>query len=216
MRPDEAIAEAKDAKLRPLYLVLGEESFLRRQVIDAIRKATDVGVAAAFNEDRWVASDTTAANVIAAAQTAPMMAKQRFNLLTGVERWERKGDSHLDDLATYAADPAPFTVLVVAGPKLNGSRKLVKLAKKQGFLVTCDTLHRRDLPGWVRSRAKAMGHGLERGLADAVAELVGPELSNVVDALERLSLYVGAGQTIDEAALAAVVTRVCLLQAGVY
>ncbi len=208
MRPDAAIKEASKGQLRPLYLVLGEEGFLRRQVITALRDGTDVGTAAAFNQDRWIASDTRATSVIAAAQTAPMMAKQRFVLLTDVQRWERKGDTNFDDLAEYAKNPAPFTVLVIAAPKLNGSRKLVKLAKKQGFVVNCDQLHRRELPGWIHTRAKAMGHGLERGIADALAELVGPELASVVDALERLSLYVGAGQPIDEAAMVAVVTRV--------
>ena len=208
MRPEDAIAEARQAKLRPIYLVLGDEGFLRRQVIEAIREATDVGAAAAFNEDRWMASETAASSVIAAAQTAPMMAKQRFNLVTGVEKWERKGDNSLDDLATYAASPAPFTVLVVAGPKLNGSRKIVKLAKKEGFLVSCDTLRPRELPSWIAARAKNMGHGISRGVADTLAELVGPELASVVDSLERLSLYVGPGKAIDEPALVAVVTRV--------
>jgi DNA polymerase-3 subunit delta len=208
MKPEEAIAQAGEGKLQPIYLVLGEEAFLRRQVIDAIRSGVDVGAAAAFNEDRWVATDTTASAVVGAAQTAPMMAPQRYLLLTGVEKWDRKGDTNLDDLATYASDPAPFSVLVVAAPKVNGSRKLVKLAKKSGFLVTCDALSRRELPGWVSRRAKAMGHPLERGLADAIAELAGPDLSTVVDALERLSLYVGEGKPIDEAALVAVVTRV--------
>lgn len=208
LKPEQAIHEARTGALRPVYLVLGEEGFLRRQVIEAIRAATDVGAAAAFNEDRWVASDTSAAHVVAAAQTAPMMAKQRFILLTGVDRWDKKGEQHLDDLAAYAADPAPFTVLVVAGPKLNGSRKLVRAAKKDGFLVSCPALGRRELPGWVASHARAMGHELDRGLADALAELVGPELGNVVDALERLSLYVGDAKLIDEAAVVAVVTRV--------
>lgn len=208
MKASDAIANARQGTLLPFYLVLGEEAFLRRQVIEALREATDVGAAAAFNEDRWVASDTTAANVIAAAQTAPMMAKQRIVVVTGADRWERKGETHFDDLAAYADDPAPFTVFVLTAPKLNGSRKLVKMAKKKGFVVSCDTLGRRDLPGWITSRSKAMGHVLEPGLADALAELVGPELSTVVDALERLSLYVGEGATIDEAALVAVVTRV--------
>ncbi len=202
------IADAKKGELRPLYLVLGEEGYLRRRVIEALRAATDVGVAAAFNEDRWVASDTSGPHVVSAAQTAPMMAPQRFVLLTGLERWDRKGDTNLDDLATYATDPAPFTVFVMAAPKLNGSRKLVRAAKKDGFLVSCSTLARRELPSWISQHARVLGHDLERGMADALAELVGPELANVVDALERLSLYVGPGKVIDEAAMMEVVTRV--------
>ncbi len=208
MTPEQALAEARARALRPVYLVLGEEGLVQREVIDALRAATDVGVVTGFNEDRWVASDTSADRVVAAASTAPMMARQRFVLLTGIDRWDKKGDDNLDTLAAYASDPAPTTVLVVAGPKLNASRKLVRAAKKDDFLVTCSVLHRRELPGWITARATAMGHPLGRGIADTLAELAGPELANVLDALQRLSLYVGEGSPIDEDAVAAVVTRV--------
>jgi len=45
-------------------------------------------------------------------------------------------------------------------------------------------------------------------VADHLAEIAGPELGYVVDAIERLSLYVGPKQPITEDAVAAVVTRV--------
>jgi len=89
---------------------------------------------------------------------------------------------------------ATVTEYIATGEPV-GSRKLVKLAKKEGFSVVCDTLNARELPAWIVSRAKRMRHPLEPGVAEALAELAGPELANVVDALERLSLYVGQGAT---------------------
>src|SRR5690606_37383588 len=113
-----------------------------------------------------------------------------------------------DELAQYAADPVPSTLMVLVATKLNANRKLMRAAKKQGFLVSCAPLARRDLPRWIQQRAGELGHRLEPGVADALAELVGPELGPVADALDRLSLYVGSGVAIDHDALAAVVTRV--------
>ncbi len=48
----------------------------------------------------------------------------------------------------------------------------------------------------------------DRDVAELVAALAGPDLSSVDDAVERLSLYVGAAAPIDEAAVAACVARV--------
>jgi DNA polymerase-3 subunit delta len=207
MTPELALREAAGGTLRPIYLLLGEESFLVAEVVAALRAAADMGAAAGFNTDRFIATDTRAERVVAAAQTAPMMARQRFVLLSGIDRWDKKGDTELDALAAYAESPAPFTVLVITAPKLNAARKLVKIAKKGGFLVSCAPLHRRELPGWIRKKAQAMGHSMDGGQVEALAELAGPELSNVADALERLSLFVGPGNAIDEAAVVAVVTR---------
>ncbi len=213
MTPEEAIAEAEAGKLRPVYVVAGEEVFLAEAVLTAIRSHVDTGMAMGLNDDKFVASETSATTVVNAAQTAPMMARQRLVILSGVERWDakakgQKGAGPLDELASYATDPMPSTVLVVVGRKINGSRKLMKAAKKGGFLVSCQSPSNRELPGWIRRRCQTLGHRISGQVAAALAELVGPELGPVADALERLSLYIGPGETITEEALAEVVTRV--------
>ena len=208
MTPEQAIKSAAKGELAPVYVVVGPEGFLRDQVVRAIRKHADTGVPG-FNEDKFNAGETSADAVVGAALHLPMMAPLRLVLLRGVDRWDKKsGDKNLDVIASYASSPVDTTVLVIEAPKINGSRKLMKIAKKAGFVVSCEALKRRELPRWIRERAKAMGHDVNSSVADALAELSGPELGAVCDALERLSLYVGEGGTIDEAALSAVVTRV--------
>ena len=211
--PQQAIDQAREGRIGPLYLVMGEESFLVDRVMRALRGAVDLGAAAAFNEDRFVAPEVDVDRVLAAARTVPMMAPKRLVVLSSVERWDNKGSSRggehpLDALAAYAEDPLDTTVLLLCAGKINGSRRLVKAAKKGGFLVSCATLKRHELPGWIRQTAKAAGHPMDGSAADTLAELVGPDLGPVADALERLSLYVGEGAPIDGDAIAAVITRV--------
>ncbi|MBI4701088.1 MAG: DNA polymerase III subunit delta [Deltaproteobacteria bacterium] len=215
MQPEQAIREANGGKLRPVYVVTGPEQLLGDRVVAAIRRATTTGSpTAAFNEERFVAAETSAEKVVAAARTVPMMASHRFVAVRGVERWEAKdegkegGRQALDALADYAASPSPTTVLVVVATALHGSRRLVTGAKEGGYLVECDALGRRELPAWIRAEAAERGRGLGPGMAELLAELVGPELGPVSDALERLSLYVGPGAPIAEEAVARVVTRV--------
>src|SRR5262249_45432930 len=52
------------------------------------------------------------------------------------------------------------------------------------------------------------GHRIAPEVADLLAEIAGPELGYVADALERLSLYVGDGAPITETAVADIVTKV--------
>lgn len=227
--PEQAIAEAKSDKLRPVYLVLGEERLLVDRVVAALREATARGGIAGFNEDKFTAGEATASAAVSAAKMLPMMAKRRFVMVRGLDRWEKKageeGDepepaaapkgkrgkvevSPLDELADYAKDPIDSTVMVLVSPKLHGQRRIVTAAKKGGYVVTCDPLSRKALPEWIEKTAREKGHAIPFEVADHLAEIAGPDLGYVNDAIERLSLYVGPKQPITEDAVATIVTRV--------
>ncbi len=221
MTPEQAIAEAQAAlagkgALRPVYVVVGEEQLFTDRVVAELRRASDVERTAGFNLQRVHATETSAEAVVADARTVPMMARRRVVIVHGVERWDkdkREDDTRahpLDILADYAAAPVDSALLLLVGSKINGSRRLMRAAKKEEFLVSCEPLRRHELPRWIAASARALGHELQSNAAELLAELCGPELGTVADSLERLSLYVGPGAPIDDDAIAATVTRVRL------
>lgn len=221
MTPEEAVQEAREGKLRPVYLVMGEERWFTDRVVSALREAVSKMGVAGFNDDKFTAGEQQVGAVLSAAKMLPMMAKKRFVLVRGLDRWEKKDDdasdaparkskaaSPLDELAEYAKAPCDSTVLVLVATKLHGQRRLVTGAKKGGYLVACDALDRRAVPAWIKSLAKEKGHAIAPEAAEQLAELSGSELSHLADAIERLSLYVGPKSPITEEAVTALVTRV--------
>ena len=232
MTPEQAEQDAKKGTLRPVYLVVGEERFLADRVVHALREATMKGGIAGFNEDKFTAGEATVDSILSAAKMVPMMAKRRFVMARGLERWEARkaeGDDEddapaakgsgegkkgakdagpLDALAEYAKAPIDSTVLVLSATKLNGQRRLMALAKKENFLVACEPVSRKELPNVVKAFAKDRGHDISFEVADHLAEIAGPELGYVADAVERLSLFVGEGKPITDDAVATMVTRV--------
>lgn len=208
-----AVAEAQRGDLRPFYLIVGEEQFLVRAAVGALRRATLSGGIEGLNDDVFDAAETSIEQVLAAARTLPMMAPKRFVFIRQIERWEgketkQKGTGALDRLLEYATHPAESTVLVATAATLDKRRRLYTAARKADFLVTCDPLSLSQLSSWVRERAKTLGHPIDPSAVELIANLCGPELSQVDDALERLSLYVGARNPITEEATAECVVRV--------
>lgn len=214
MTPGDLDRELREGQIRPIYLVLGEERFLADRAQKRLREAALAGAIAEFNEDQIQAGPGTVGRALAATRTVPMMAARRLVVLRAIDRWETddggaKDDkrSPLDQLADYAAEPVPTTTLVLTATKLNGSRKIVSLAKKQGFLVQCDRLPENALGAFVIAQAEERGNRIDPATANALAQLVGSELAFLVDAVERLSLFVGAGAAITEDAISEVVVR---------
>lgn len=216
MTPDQALAEASQGQLRPVYLVAGEESYLAASVVSALKAAATQGGVKGLNEDQYQAGEADVDRVLSDARTLPMMAKRRFVLVRGLERWEPKaGKSEakvtdkdpLEKLLDYAKAPSSSTVLVLLGAGVDKRRKLYTVAKADGFLVACEPLARSELPQWIERRVTERGGRIRHDVADLLAELTGPELAPVADAVERLCLYVGEGQEITEDSVATCIVR---------
>lgn len=215
MTPEQAIREAEEQKLRPVYLLIGDERYFEGQVVQALKAAATAGGIPGLNEDQLQAQQSDVESAVSAARTLPMMAKRRFVLVRGLEHWEgREGNDAkdkalppLDRLLEYCQKPSPSTTLVLVGGGLDKRRKLVAAARKEGWLVSCEALTRADLPGFIERAARQRGNQLEPGVSDLIAELSGPELGPVIDALERCCLYAGAGERVSEDVVAECVVR---------
>lgn len=217
MTPEAAIAQARSGALLPVYVVTGEEQFLRDQVVRELRAAALGGGIPAFNEDKFSAGETSIEKILGAARTVPMMAPRRFIWIRGAERWDSnsegegadaKRESPLDRLADYAAAPIDTTCLVIVAAKLDGRRRLSALAKKLKLLVSCEPLDGASLRSWIERQCTSMGHAIDRDVAELVAELAGTDLARLFDAIERLGLFVGEFQPITEQAVSECVARV--------
>lgn len=212
MTPEQALAQAREGELGPVYLVAGEERHLASEVVRALRDAALAGGTPGLNEDQMVAGETSARAVLAAARTLPMFAKRRLVVLRSLERWDAQGEKKasaesLDLLADYLDDPSPSTVLLLVAGKLDKRRRLYLSAQKKGFLVACDPLSRDALPGWITRAARERGHTVAPGVADLIAELAGPDLGAVSDAVERVCLFAGKGAELTEDHVAECVVR---------
>jgi DNA polymerase-3 subunit delta len=197
MTPDAAILSASSGQLLPVYLIVGEERFLRNRVLGALGDAFQKDAIAGLNEDDFTAGECDVTRVLDAARTLPMMARRRWVLVRDLGRWEEKsagakGNDRakpLDELCAYAEAASETTLLVLVASKLDARRRLLTLAKKKDFLVKCDPIAKKALPGWIREAAQVRGRRIAASAAELIAEVQGPELSVLDDSVERLCLF---------------------------
>jgi len=199
------IDEARAGRFLPVHVLVGAEKFLIERAIGLLRKASLDEGTAAFNSDVFHGQGLEARKVLAAAKTIPMMAKTRFILVRDVEAI---ATADLDLLADYAAAPAPSSCVVFTAEKLDGRTRFAKTTQKSDAWADASAPKGRAILPWVFGEARSRGHELPPQAAEALVDATGNDLAAIDDALERLSLYVGAGKVIDVAAVEAVVARV--------
>ena len=104
--PEQAIKEAQEQQLRPVYLLVGDERHLEAKVVQALRAAASKGGIPGLNEDQIQAQDSDVETALSAARTLPMMAKRRFVLIRGLEHWEPREGSEAKEKANAPARSA--------------------------------------------------------------------------------------------------------------
>ena len=202
---NDVTTRASKGSLDLVYVLVGTERLLIERVVDAVRKAVDSMGAPGFNVEVFDGKGLDAARVISAARTLPMMADTRLVLVRHVDAMTPTEQTHL---AEYLNDPSESTCLVATATKLDGRAKLAKAAKKKGVLIDAKPLRGRELREFIRAEATAREHNIAPQAIEALLDAVGDDLAAIDDAMERLSLFVGAGQRIDADAVMMCVTRI--------
>jgi DNA polymerase-3 subunit delta len=186
----------------PLYLLHGKERFLVDRGVDLLRQRVLDPRTRDFNYDLMLGKEATAARILGAARTLPMMAKRRLVLVRDID--ELKADE-LNGLLPYIERPAPETCLVLTGEKIDLRIKLFTSFKKHGVLIKLEPLKEWQLGSFLVEEAKGRGVRLEAGVAQLLADEIGAELGPLVDALERLATFVGDRRVVSVADVEAVV-----------
>ena len=182
-------------QIDPIYCLYGAERYLVDRCLAAIRQAVlgAAGGGASFNHDVFDLKEAPMGRVVSTARTVPMMARRRLVIGKGVD--EVKAPD-LEPLLSYVADPNPTTCLVLIGEKIDTRFKVFATLRKAGYLHEFASLRDRELAGWLAREAKQRQVGLDGDAATALAEMAGPDLGRLSQALEQLALYVGDAKRI--------------------
>jgi DNA polymerase-3 subunit delta len=198
------IDSAEQGQYGQVHLIVGSERLFIDRAVSALRRAS-VGTGDGWNEEIFQGKGAAAARIVDAARTLPMLGRVRFVLVRGVHEL---ADKELERLGEYAGAPVDTCCLVMTADKLDGRSRLMKLAKQRDYLCEAQPLKLAAMRGFAAREAKRRNLRMDDQAASALVDCVGTDVSALDDALERLSLYVGADQPITLSAVEACVSRV--------
>ena len=134
-------------EIAPIYCLHGPERFLIDRTVAALRRKIlgAEGDSSGLNCELFDLKETALVEVVAAARTLPMFAKQRLVIARGLE--QVKADA-LEPLTGYAGHPNPSTCLVLLAEKIDGLCAPFWLCARP---AVCTSLRGSRIASWVRS-----------------------------------------------------------------
>lgn len=189
------LKDVRKEQFKPVYLLHGEEPYY----IDLVAKAIEEHCVAAdfkdFNQVVVYGKDADVLSVISEAKGFPMMAERRLVLVR-----EAQDLLGIEELEKYCAQPNPTTVLVLAYKykKFDSRKKVYKEISKNGIVLASDKIKDYQLPDWIQNYLKTIDLSITSKACNLLSDFLGNDLSKITNELDKLSLLLPKGTTINE------------------
>lgn len=188
---DDILKELRAKKYRPIYYLMGEESYYIDLIADYITENVLTETEKEFNQTVVYGADVDIATVINAAKRYPMMSEYQVVIVK-----EAQAIRNMEELSFYLQKPLNSTILVICHKHgtLDKRKKLAAEIEKTGILFESKKIKDSQLPAFIGSYMKRKGIDMEPKATAMVADFVGTDLSRLTGELEKLIITLPAGQ----------------------
>lgn len=184
--------------VQPIYVLHGDEEFLKRQAQRAIRRrvlgAGDDGPGCSSYAGERIAWATINDEL----HTLPFLAPRRLVVVEAADPFVSRERARLEKLFTEtAAGRAAPGVLLLDVTSWPANTKLAKLTP-EAWHLSCKVPSSQQLPQWcINWCIGQYGKQLAGAAARLLVDLVGPQMGLLDKELEKLSVYIGAAPKIE-------------------
>jgi DNA polymerase-3 subunit delta len=195
MSVDKIISDWKKKTFKPIYWLEGEEEYFIDKAVDFAEHHILNESEASFNLSIFYGKDANWTDVVNACSRYPMFAERQVVLLK-----EGQQMKDIEKLEAYLENPLSSTIFVVSykEKKLDARKKLAKIVKEKGVLITTKKMYDRELPGWTQELLQTKGLSITpKGLV-LLVDHIGNDLVRIENEIEKLSVNLGKSTNITE------------------
>lgn len=194
---DEVVKIVNDIKagnIKPIYFLMGEEPYY----IDKLTEYMEANLLAedekGFNQTVLYGRDVSVDEIVSTAKRYPMMAERQVVIVREAQELSRT----IDKLESYAENPMPTTVLVMAYKykTLDKRKKVTKVLDKNGLVYESKKLYENQVGDWLKRVLAGKKLNIEPKAAAMLVDFLGTDLSKIANELDKLAIILPQGSTV--------------------
>lgn len=196
------IQDLKNGSFKQVYLLYGEEDYLRKQYRDKLKESL-VSPDDTMNYHYYEGKDINIGEVIDQAETLPFFAERRVIILENTGLCKAGGDS----LAEYLKQPAQSVIIILVETQADKRSRLFKTIKETGRVCEFVQQNEATLKKWIYSLAKKEGKAIDEQTVNFFLEKSGTEMANIRTEWEKLMCYTIRDNVITKSAIENICTQ---------
>lgn len=177
----------KRGVISPVYLIYGEQDFLKDQLLKEFQHTILAGENDDFNY-QYFTDPVQMADLVASAEQLPVFAERRLVVARGKNLFSESAAGD-DELQSYLDNPNISTCLVLIADKIDNRRKAIKTIKEKGELVNLTPPKGNELIAWIQEQGKLRGKSLEPMAIEMLIAASGDNLLLIAHELDKVALF---------------------------
>lgn len=195
--------DIKDGRFSNVYLLYGEEAYLRKQYRDKL-KAALVPEGDTMNCSVFAGKEINANEVADLAGTMPFFAERRVIIIED-SGWLKNGNDKITELVKAIPDT---TFLIFVEEEVDKRSKLYKAITSKGYAALCEMQDEATLKKWIMGLLKKENKLITPDALNLLLDRTGTNMENIRREVEKLVCY----RYYDEGITAADVEELCIVQ----
>jgi DNA polymerase-3 subunit delta len=187
-------AEIRSGKIGPLYLLVGEEAYLRENALSALIDATLAPAARPFNLDVFRGGEALPGDIVDRVLSFPLMAPRRVVVVKECDQLN-EGATRL--LLPLLESPPETTTAIFVGDKADGRKKFFATLQRAACVVEFKPMKGREVLPWAQERLRASGKRMSQEALHLFCERGGVDLGVLAGEMDKLLSFAGDRQAID-------------------
>lgn len=188
---EQLLQDLKQENYKNVYLLCGEEAYLRNQYKKRLRDALVMG-GDTMNYSYYEGKDINPRAVIDMAETLPFFADRRVLMLENSGFFKNK----CDELADYMAAIPESTCFIFVETEIDKRNRLYKEVKKCGRVVEFGTQKDDTLIKWILGMLKKEGKNITRDTLQVFLAKTGSDMQLIKNELDKLVAYTDGREVI--------------------
>ena len=184
--------DLSEGKPGQLYVLHGEETYLRDHYLGKLRELLLAGGMGTFNLHELGAKVMSPHALEEAVDCLPMMGERTMVLVTDYDLF-KAGEKDREEYARIFSQLPDYCCVVflydLIDYKGDARTKLAAALKKYGTVVNFVRQDQGDLVDWVRRRFRALGKDIDSRLALDLIFLCGDLMTNLIGEIEKIGAY---------------------------
>lgn len=175
--------DIKTGQLKKIYLLCGEEAYLRKQYRDRLKEAIigDDTMNYYYHEGK----ELFTGEIIDLSETLPFFAERRLILLENSGLFKSGGE----ELADYLKGDTGSTYFVFVEAEADKRSRLYKTVKDTGYVAEFKVQEEAVLKRWIVSRVRKEGKEISGQAVDHLIRMTGTDMETISRELEKLFCY---------------------------
>ncbi len=177
------VAHIKEGKFSPVYLLYGQEDYLRLLYRDKLREAI-LPPEDTMNYSYFEGKDIDLGEVESVADTVPFFSEQRLILIENSGLFKKQ-----NDFADYLKTMPDTTKIIFVEAEVDKRNKLFKAVKKLGTVAELNGLPEKDLKVWAAAYLKKNGKNITEQNLLYFFQKVGVDMKSLENEMDKLIAY---------------------------